>query len=161
MPGAAELFLGECVRSLDERHRLSLPQQWAERLAGTTGQCTLAKEQPGCVSLWNSQQWQAWLASGVDLLASKIHAGRLGDQVDQVQRLGRLLSTRHHEATIAGRGRLAMPDSFRDFLGVEAGGEVLVVGAAVCVEIWRPEQWAQQIGAEMPTFRKLFEELTR
>ena len=77
------------------------------------------------------------------------------------RQLGRLLSTRHRTAPIAGRGRLAIPDSFRDFLGVEPGGEVLVVGAAVCVEVWRPERWAEHIGHEMPEFRQLFDELTK
>jgi MraZ protein len=161
MAQTAELFLGEWVRSLDERHRLSLPAEWAEQLVDASGECTLAKERPGCVSLWNTQHWQSWLASGVDLLQTKIRGGRLGGRVDEVQRLGRLLSTRHHTATIAGRGRLAVPDSFRAFLGVEAGGEVLVVGAAVCVEVWNLERWGEHIAQDMPEFRKLFDELTK
>jgi MraZ protein len=161
MTDATDLFFGEWVRSLDERHRLSLPTEWAELLAGDAGECTLAKERPGCLSLWNTDQWQSWLTSGVDLLRSKLRSDRLREHVDDVQRLGRLLSTRHRAATIAGRGRLAIPDSFRDFLGVEPGGEVLVVGAAVCVEAWHPQKWAEHIGAEMPGFRQLFDELTK
>jgi MraZ protein len=80
--------------------------------------------------------------------------------VENVQMLGRLLSTRHRTAPIAGRGRLAIPDSFRAFLGVEPGGEVLVVGAAVCVEVWHPQKWSEHIGEHMPEFRKLFDQLT-
>ena len=64
-------------RSLDERHRLSLPPEWAELLAGDAGQCTLAKERPGCLSLWNSTRWTDWLAGGVDLLRTKLRGGRL------------------------------------------------------------------------------------
>jgi MraZ protein len=160
MPDAPDLFLGEWVRSLDERYRLSLPSEWAEQLAGGSGQCTVAKELPGCLSLWNSQQWQQWLDQGVELLQAKIRGGRLERRVEHVQMFGRLLSTRHRTAPIAGRGRLAIPDSVRGFLGVEPGGEVVVVGAAVCVEVWRPDKWSEHIGQHMPEFRKLFENLT-
>ena len=161
MTDAADLYLGEWMRSLDERHRLSLPPEWAETLAGSAGDCTLAKERPGCVSLWNTAQWHGWLTGGVELLRSKLRGDRFRDRVGDVQQLGRLLSTRHRTAPIAGRGRLALPDSFREFLGVEPGGDVLVVGAAVCVELWNPQRWGEHIGEQMPSFRELFEELTK
>jgi len=153
------LLLGEWVRSLDERFRLSLPPEWAEVLAGETAHCALAKERPGCVSVWNSQQWDAWLSDGVELVTGKIRSGRLSNRLEQVQMLGRLLSTRHRTVPIAGRGRLVIPESFRDFLEVEPGGEVLVVGAAVCVELWHPRRWSEHIGTNMPEFRQLFDQL--
>jgi MraZ protein len=160
MDEAADLFLGEWARSLDERFRLSLPPEWADQLTSDAGDCTLAKERPGCLSLWNSRVWQQWLSQGVDLLRSKIRGGRLERRIDSVQMFGRLLSTRHRTVPIAGRSRVAIPDSFRDFLGVEAGGSVLVVGAAVCVEVWHPQQWGEHIGQHMPEFRQLFDALT-
>ena len=83
-----------------------------------------------------------------------------GDEVETYDTDGRLLSMRHRTMPIAGRGRIAIPDAFREFLGVEPGGEVLVVGAAVCVEIWRPESWSQHIGDQMPGFKQLFDQLT-
>lgn len=165
MPSPERLFLGEETRALDERYRLSLPAEWADLLAGIEGddeaaQCVLAKERPGCLSLWPRRQWRAWLDQGVALLASKIRGGRLERRVESVQMFGRLLSTRHHDVAIAGRGRIAIPESFRSFLGVEPGGEVQVVGAAVCVELWRPDAWNQHIGEHMPEFRQLFDQLT-
>ena len=51
------------------------------------------------------------------------------DQVGLVQLLGRLLSTRHREVELSGRGRLLIPKSFREFLAVkpdEGQGEVMV-----------------------------------
>ena len=153
------LFLGEFARSLDDRYRLSLPPEWAENLAGESSECMLAKEQPGCLSVWNVQQWQQAMAEGESLVAGKIRSGRLANRLDQVQLLGRLLSTRHRTVPIAGRGRLVIPDSFRDFLEVEPGGEVMVVGAAVCVELWHPRHWSEHIGQQMPQFRQLFDEL--
>jgi MraZ protein len=100
------------------------------------------------------------MADGVELLRSKIRSGRLDRRTESVQLVGRLLSTRHRTTPIAGRGRIAIPDAFREFLGVEPGGAVMVVGAAVCVEIWRPASWNQHIGDHMPGFRQLFDQLT-
>ena len=161
MIDASELFLGEWTRVLDDRYRLTLPQDWTESLAGRSNACTLAKERPGCLSLWNTGRWQIWLGAGLELVRNKIRSGRLEQRTESVQMFGRLLSTRHHMAPIAGRGRIAIPDAFRSFLGVQPGGEVLIVGAAVCVEIWRPQNWSEHIGEHMPAFRQLFDELTK
>jgi MraZ protein len=155
-----DLFLGEWPRAIDDRYRLSLPPEWVEALAGQSAACMLAKERPGCLSLWNTGQWQGWLDDGVELLRSKIRSGRLDRRTESVQLFGRLLSTRHRTTPIAGRGRIAIPEAFREFLGVEPGGDVLVVGAAVCVEVWRPASWSQHIGEQMPGFRQLFDQLT-
>ena len=157
---AHDLFLGEWPRSIDDRFRLSLPPEWLEPLAGKSGGCTLAKERPGCLSLWNTQQWEGTLNEGVELLRSKLRSGRLDRRTEHVQLFGRLLSTRQRTIPIAGRGRIAIPEAFREFLGVEPGGDVLVVGAAVCVEIWRPAEWSRHIGDQMPGFRQLFDQLT-
>ena len=154
------LYLGEWTRSLDERYRLSLPPELAELVATDSSQCVLAKERPGCVSLWKPDQWDTWLAEGVSLISSKIKSGRLAGRLDQVQMLGRLLSTRHREVKIAARGRLLVPEGFREFLGVEQGGEVLVVGAAVCIELWRPDAWLAYLNRRIPRFRQLFDKLS-
>ncbi|MCH2597265.1 MAG: division/cell wall cluster transcriptional repressor MraZ [Pirellulales bacterium] len=153
------LFLGEWARALDERFRLSLPLEMMEQLTGETAECVLAKERPGCVSLWNLQVWETWLASGVELVKGKIDSGRLSGRLSQVQLFGRLLSTRHRKVPLRGRGRLAIPESFREFLEVEPGGNVMVVGAAVCLEIWQPRRWSEHIGEQVPEFRQLFDQL--
>ena len=114
-PASEGLLLGEWVRSLDERFRLSLPPEWAELLSTDSSECVLAKERPGCISVWNHQQWETWLAGGVELVTGKIRSGRLSNRLGQVQMLGRLLSTRHRTVSIAGRGRLVVPESFEIF----------------------------------------------
>jgi len=154
-----EFILGEAARSLDERYRLSIPAEMAEPLTGERTDCILAKERPGCLSLWNEEIWQAKLDEGVELVKSKMRAGRLEGRTGEVQLLGRLLSTRHRAVQLAGRGRLVIPESFREFLGVEPGGEVIVVGAAVCIEIWNPAGWLAHLEERMPEFRRLFDTL--
>lgn len=128
----------------------------AEPLCHAGADCILIKERPGALSLWNAADWQQRLDQGVQLIRSKLDAGRLEGRMDDVQRFGRLLSTRHRPIQLAGRGRLVIPEGFREFLGIEAGGEVMIVGAALCVEIWRPAAWMQYLEESMPEFHRLF-----
>jgi MraZ protein len=123
------------------------------------GECILAKERIGCLSLWDASKWESKLADGIALVGDKIRAGRLEARLEEVQLLGRLLSTRHSRIKLAGRGRLVIPEGFREFLGVERGGSVIVIGAAVCIELWNPERWQQHIEQQMPEFRRLLDQL--
>ena len=156
----ARLILGETTRTLDERYRLSIAAELAEPLVAEGSDCILAKERPGCLSLWSASHWQSRLDDGVRLVEAKIEAGRLEGRLEEVQRLGRLLSTRNRHVQLAGRSRLVVPEGFREFLGVEPGGFVVLVGAAVCVELWHPDRWSQTIGDQMPEFRQLLENLS-
>ncbi len=154
-----QLILGEATRALDERYRLSIPPEMLDVLSANQGDFILAKERPGCLSLWSAANWPSRLEESVKIVESKILARRLDTQLDEVQRLGRLLSTRHRPVKLAGRGRLIVPEGFREFLGVEAGGTVAILGAAVCVEIWHPQKWHQYLGENMPAFGQLLDRL--
>lgn len=160
MPGAKELILGEFRRKLDDRYRLSIPGELVEALAADPKGYILAKEYPGCLSLWNASKWKQKLDEGVELVQRKIETGKLEGRLVQVQLLGRLLSTRHKDVQLAGRSRLLIPEGFREFLKAEPGAEVMVIGAAVCVEIWNPETWLSHLDERMPKFRRLFDQLS-
>jgi MraZ protein len=156
-----DLILGEYQRTLDDRFRLSVPQEMVDRLlVGGDETCMLAKERPGCLSLWNREIWQRQVDPSVEVVRGKLRAGKLAGRWGDVQGLGRLLSTRAREAPLAGRGRLLIPEGFREFLAVEAGGEVMLIGAAVCVEIWKPAAWVAYLEKRMPQFRKLLDRLS-
>jgi MraZ protein len=157
----SEFILGEYQRTLDERFRLTLPVELAERLESDELPCVLVKEQPGCLSLWNATAWRTWHDPAVEVVRSKMRAGTLAGRLVDVQRLGRLLSTRHREAPLAGRSRLLVPEGFREFLGVEPGAEVTIVGAAVCIELWKPTAWLTYLERGMPRFRKLLDRLSQ
>ena len=157
---ASQFMLGEFRRTLDDRFRLSIPAELADALSAEGSECILAKELSGCLGLWSAGQWSAKLEAGVQLVQSKMQLGRLEGKVEEVQRLGRLLSTRHKTVELAGRGRLLLPEGFREFLGVEAGGELMVVGAAICIELWRPDAWIKYLEERMPEFRTLFDGLS-
>ena len=152
--------LGEYKRSMDDRYRVSIPGELADQLnTSESPNCVLAKERSGALSLWHSEDWGAKLEKDISLIRSKIDAGRLHDRVSDLQSLGRLLSTRHRDVQIAGRGRLNIPEGFREFLGAEPGGDLIIVGAAVCIEIWRPDAWVEYLTSAIPQFGGLVEEL--
>lgn len=161
MPGVEDFLLGEHPRTLDERWRVSIPSEFSDLLTVESPDCILAKERPGCLSLWSAPLWQARLDEGMELVKQKMRAGRLQERIVEVQLLGRLLSTRHRTVQLAGRGRLLIPEGFREFLGVEPNGETLIIGAAVCIEIWRPAAWIKYLETRMPKFRRLFDQLSK
>ena len=160
MPESQPLILGEFCRSVDERFRLSIPGELLDPLLGDESGCVLVKERPGSLSLWSTANWHERLQGAVHVVESKWQAGKLAGRLHDVQRLGRMLSTRHRDVQIAGRGRLVIPEGFREFLGIEASDEVMLVGAAVCVEIWHPNQWIQHLNETIPDFGELLDELS-
>lgn len=160
MDSANELLIGEFRRKLDDRFRLLIPSEWVPLIAPDGSECILTKERPGSLSIWNASQWQKRLDDGIDLMRSKINAGKLNDRISEVQLLGRLLSTRHKSVPVAERGRINLPEGFREFLGLEAGSDVMVIGAAICIEIWHPQKWIDHLGQEMPEFGSLFDRIT-
>lgn len=161
MPEAPQTFLtGEFRRALDDRFRLSLPSEFAEGVTDDAGESILAKERYGCLSLWKASDWRQRMNDGVSLIREKIRAGRMEQRWTDVQRLGRLLSTRSTTVSLANRSRLLIPEGFRDFLDVPKGGEVVVVGAVICVEIWQPKAWMEQLKSDMPGFTELFGQLS-
>ena len=159
MAKSEEFILGEFRRVLDDRFRVSIPADLVQALTSEGSRCILVKESPGSLSLWNSATWESKLRSGVDLVQTKMRAGRLEGKLEQVQLLGRLLSTRNRDVEVSERGRLLIPEGFREFLGVDPGEEVLLVGAALCVEIWNPRAWLEFLESRMPEFGKLLDDL--
>jgi len=160
MHTSAELLIGEFSRTLDDRYRLSLPPELVDPLTAAGGRMVLAKERAGCLSLWSAAIWKPRIDAAVDVVRSKMQAGLLTQRVGQLQDLGRLLSTRHKLVTLGDRGRLVVPEGFREFLAVEPGTDLLVVGAAVCVELWQPAAWTAFVTSEMPEFRRRIDDLT-
>ena len=151
---------GEVKRALDERFRLSLPPEMAEAVTDDQGDTVIAKERYGCLSLWRAEDWQERLDSGVDLIRQKIQSGRMEQRWNDVQRLGRLLSTRNRTVKLANRSRVLIPEGFREFLDVQPGQDVMIVGAVICVEIWNCQAWLETLRQEMPAFGDLFKELS-
>jgi len=172
MPELPEFLEGEFPCKLDARHRLALPQALAEPFTAAGGPYVLAKERLGCASLWNAAVWESTVNLKVELARQKVRGGLWNHRIERAQLFGRLLSTRHTRVVIDKKYRLVVPEDFRQFLGLtepiakapeggrEAGRQLTVLGAAVCVEIWHPRAWLKYLARRMPKFRELIEELS-
>ena len=147
MATTEQLLQGEFRRLMDDRYRLSIPSTLADPLTTSGPDCIAVKERPGAISLWNAGSWETRLEAGLQVVREKIQAGRF-------------LSTRQRHVQLGGRGRLLIPEGFREFLGVEPGSEVIVIGAAVCVELWEPTAWLDCLQIQIPQFRELFDDLS-
>jgi MraZ protein len=161
MAESAGLIVGEYARTLDERYRLSLPPELHHVLfpAGSES-CVVVKERSGCLSVWPEAAWRDKVQSGLELIRQKLAAHRFDASLGKLQQFGRLLSSRFREVNLGDRGRLVLPEGFREFLEVAAGSDVIVVGAAICIELWHPDKWRQYLSRRMPRFNRLFEELS-
>ena len=158
---AVDSFItGEARRTIDDRFRITLPAEMAELVADSDGNCILAKERAGCLSLWKAADWTKRIDDGVAILRLRIQAGKMESRWSEVQRLGRLLSTRSKTVTLANRSRLLIPEGFREFLDVPVNQDVMIVGAAICVEIWNPTAWLETLRNDMPEFGPLFTDLS-
>lgn len=157
---AEQLITGEVKRTLDERFRVSLPPEMAATVTDEAGESIVAKERYGCLSLWPAAEWRKRFEDGVGLIEQKIRVGRMEDRWADVQRLGRMISTRYRTVKLANRSRLLIPEGFREFLDVAPNGEVMLIGAAICVEVWNPTAWLEVLRDDMPQFGTLFRDLT-
>ena len=152
---------GEFKRTVDDRYRITLPPEMAQAAADMAGNAILVKERYGCLSLWQADLWQKRLEDGIAVIRQKIQAGRMEQRWGEVQRMGRLLSTRSRTVKLANRSRLLIPEGFREFLDVSVNQQVMIIGAVICVEIWNPQAWLATLRDEMPEFGPLFQELTQ
>ena len=160
MSAATGLLIVEFIRTVDRRYRLAMPPELCELLLATGSRLVIAKERSGCLSLWPAAIWQPRIDGAIEIMGSKLQAGLFAQRVGQLQELGRLLSTRHKIVSLKARSRLVVPEGFREFLGVHPDTELVVVGAAVCVELWQPAAWNACISSEMPEFRRRIDALT-
>ena len=160
MTETTKLITGEFSRTVDDRYRLSLPDEFKEVFKPDSGKCVIVKERPGCLSLWEETAWQQYHDKRVGLVRQRFDAGDLGRSVTELQRFGRLFSTRYRHVQLADKARFLIPEGFREFLAVEPKQEVMVIGAAVCIEIWKPQTWIPYIEGDIQQFNSLMESLT-
>ena len=157
---AGELIFGEFKRSIDDRFRISIPMELIEKFENKKEEWILTKERTGCLSLWSAEGWQEKFDKRIEVLRSKLSAGDFDKQIQDVQLLGRLLSTRHKRVQIKNKSRLTIPEGFREFLASEIASEAMIVGAAVCIEIWRMNAWIEHLEQKMPEFQDLLGKLS-
>ena len=149
----------ESLCRVDGKSRLTLPEPLQSVVNAWSGSCRVVKERPGALSLWSRDSSDTAIDSAVSAALAKYEARKNQNLLDELMTLGRLRSTRETTAKLDGRARLTIPQTFREFLGVEPEGNVMVVAATVCIEIWRPEAWVAFVEERIADYRRLSESI--
>ena len=124
------MFLGEFGHSLDPKGRLILPARFREQLT----QAYVSGQIDGCLALWAPAQFEDQ--------AREMNERRKGSAADR--NMARVFFAGAQEASPDRQGRIAIPQSLREFAGLTH--EVVVTGAYDHVEIWDAEQWRRAKG---------------
>ncbi len=123
-------FYGKFEHSLDGKGRVILPAKFRGPFEHG-GFLTAYRD--GCLALWTPAQFdvqsQDWL--------ERAESGR------DDRNLARMWAASSTDLEIDRQGRMAIPQSLREWAGLE--GEVLVNGAINRVELWNRTLWAEKI----------------
>jgi len=120
------MFTGEYRHTVDDKGRLAIPTRLRAQLAEGG---TVSAWIDGCVAFHPKDEWSR-MTSQVDALPVTDKAAR---------NFRRLLYGTAFEAKLDKQGRFVLPQTLRDYAGVEA--EVVLVGAGSRIELWSPERW--------------------
>jgi len=150
---------GEFSRTVDDRYRLTLPDEFKDVFKPEAGKCVIVKESPGCLSLWDENTWKQQHHARIEIVRQRYETGYLAGNMSDLQRFGRLLSARYRHIQLADRARFLLPEGFREFLAVEPKNDVMIVGAIFCIEIWNPQKWIPYIEGDMQQFGSVLEGL--
>jgi len=123
-------FHGEYTYSMDGRGRLPVPPRFRD--AFVRGAVLTQGSPDSCLRLYPLPTYEQQAA----LYTSEPPTRRKGRMIR------RAFFARSFEVELDRQGRILVPARLREFAGLE--GNVVVVGAAECLEIWEPDRWASE-----------------
>ncbi|MCY3863235.1 MAG: cell division/cell wall cluster transcriptional repressor MraZ [bacterium] len=119
------MLTGEHTRSLDDKGRLSLPSAFRSVLA--EGAYVAIYNQ--CLGIWTTDEAR----NALERLEAAVRAGEAtGDEF-------RRFSSSLEPVTVDAQGRLSLPTSKREVLGLDKN--VVLVGVFNRGEVWDADQW--------------------
>jgi MraZ protein len=124
------LFLGEHRHALDEKGRIIFPARLRDELGA---QVTLQKGIDPCLYVFPPEEWERQVANVASLPTTKPEA----------RRYARFFFSQAQTERIDRQGRLTVPQSFREYAGLQR--EVVIVGAGARVELWDAGRWASHV----------------
>ena len=123
------MFLGEYVHAVDDKNRLAIPARFRPELADGL---YLTKGVDRCLYVLTPEGWNR--------LADRIAA--LPSMQASVRQLQRHFFAGAVHAVPDKLGRIVLPQSLRDYAGLE--GDVVVAGVHSRIEIWSRPAWEQE-----------------
>ena len=121
------MFTGEFRHSIDAKGRVAVPARFRAELA--TG-AHVTRWIENCLAIFPNQAWER--------LAEKVGELRYADA--GARAFSRFLFSGAFDVELDSQGRVVLPASLRDFVGLK--GDAVVVGALDHIELWEPGRWA-------------------
>ncbi len=128
-----ERFHGTFEFSLDAKGRLILPARFRNEF--DTRQAYVSAFVGGCLALFPPEQFTRYLARAEDMEA----------RGPQGRHMARVLSALSTDVEFDAQWRVTIPPHLREFAGLEANQPVTILGALNRVELWKADQWRQQV----------------
>ena len=128
------MFVGEFDRSVDGAGRVALPAHFRDHLVP---RCFVTYDPDGFVKVTTEAQFRA----ESDFIRDEIRAGR------RPASALRAFGTRTQILAVDKQGRITLEEKAREFAGLAAGSQAMIVGNLNTLEIWRPSRF-EVISAE-------------
>ncbi len=142
------MFVGEYLRSIDNKGRLFIPAKLRENLSKKVIIAKGYDEQ--CLFVYPIENWEK--------LQEKILGGAIAKK--DKQDFLRIFSGRASEQEIDQQGRIKIDQKFSDFAEIEK--DVVLVGVSERIEIWAKDKWekfSEEVEAKFLKDREKFEQL--
>lgn len=131
-------FCGQNKCLLDSNGRVKLTPHFLNDFRNAGDSVVLHCLPEGALAVYPSETWEQMRS------AEPKPAAQAGQSIVFRRRLRRT-GAFTQEQEISKQGRLTIPPNFRPLTGLEAGGEVYLVGTEIGVEIWSREKWEQEL----------------
>lgn len=118
------MFFGTYEHSVDTKGRVFLPVKLTCKLGENF---VVTRTLYDCVSIYRMEDWEKYVEK-LEALPNYKYGN-----------LKRLIYSRTQTATLDTQGRLLIPISFREELGIK--GEISIIGNNTSIELWSKESW--------------------
>jgi MraZ protein len=124
------MFIGEYRHTLDDKGRIAIPAKLRYSKIGEDEFWVATKGFDRCLFLYPKYEWER--------IVTKINE-RLSFTKKEDRSFLRMFVSPATEQTVDRQGRIAIPQSLREYAGIQK--EVVTLGAVQRIEIWSEENW--------------------
>lgn len=132
------IFKGEFTHQLDEKYRFKLPVKMQEAFEEFGVKAVFMKMPEKCLALFPQKAWEQEFGKYL----SGSNASLPGNA--DYRELSRLIASRSTDAKIGVQGRVAIPEGYREYIGIQTSENIVITGAGDRLEIWSEEEWKQK-----------------
>ena len=140
------MFFGEFEYKIDEKGRVLIPPKFRSALKEGV---VLTPGIEKCITVYPLSEWKK--------LATTLTTGPL--TLSKLRKLNRAIFASAFNLNIDGQGRIALPDSLREY--AEIVDEVVVAGANTYLELWNNVRWEEEKAASREQAWQIIESLER